>query len=118
LLNRYGRPVRDTRILLLGVTYKAGTSDCRESPSLVVAERLAALGADLRACDPHVPAMVRPSLGFELVDYTPAELEGADLAVVLVDHPEFQPADIAAHARLVFDTKALLRGYPFEGELL
>jgi nucleotide sugar dehydrogenase len=118
LLNRYGRPVRGTRILLLGVTYKAGTSDCRESPSLVVAERLAALGADLRACDPHVPAMVRPSLGFELVDYTPAELEAADLVVVLVDHPEFQPADIAAHARLVFDTKALLRGYPFEGELL
>ena len=56
LLNVHGRAVRGTRILLLGMAYKAATSDWRESPSVVVAERLAALGAEVTACDPHIPA--------------------------------------------------------------
>ena len=40
------------------------------------------------------------------------------VAVVLVDHPEFDPAVIAEHAALVFDTKNLLRGHEYCGELL
>jgi UDP-N-acetyl-D-mannosaminuronic acid dehydrogenase/UDP-N-acetyl-D-glucosamine dehydrogenase len=117
-LNQHGRAVRGTRILLLGLTYKAGTSDFRESPSLVVAERLLALGADLVACDAHVPAVAAPGLPCPLVEYGPAELGAADLVVVLVEHPEFDPGEIAAHSRLVFDTRGALRGHEFQGELL
>jgi len=118
LLNRYGRAVRGTSVLLLGVAYKAGTSDWRESPSVAVGERLAALGADVHACDPHIPPVLRAPLPFDLVDYTPESLAAADLVVVLVDHPEFDADTIASHAQLVFDAKAHLRGHAFEGETL
>ncbi len=118
LLNRHGRAVRGTRILLLGVAYKAATSDWRESPSVAVAERLAALGADLEACDPHVPEANLAGLGLSLVPYGPDALAAADLVVVLVDHPAFDPDDICRTASLVFDAKGMLRGREFPGEIL
>ena len=118
LLNRHARPVNGTKILLLGLAYKAGTSDWRESPSLMVADRLATLGAVLSASDPHVPSTLRGSLPFELVPFDPAALEGCDLAILLVDHPEFDPATISKHAPLVFDAKGVLRAHPFRGETL
>jgi UDP-N-acetyl-D-mannosaminuronic acid dehydrogenase/UDP-N-acetyl-D-glucosamine dehydrogenase len=118
MLNHAGRAVKGTRILLLGVAYKAATSDWRESPSLAVAERLTALGADLAACDPHIPADLRRGLAIPLVDYGPEALGAFDLVVVLVDHPDFLAEDICAHSRLVFDAKGLLRGRHFRGEIL
>jgi UDP-N-acetyl-D-mannosaminuronic acid dehydrogenase/UDP-N-acetyl-D-glucosamine dehydrogenase len=118
MLNAERRSVNGSRIVLLGLTYKAGTSDWRESPSLVVAKRLADLGADLRLCDPHLPAMARSRLNAPIVDFSPAELEAADLVVVLVDHPDFDPETIAGSSRLVFDAKGILRGREFNGELL
>jgi UDP-N-acetyl-D-mannosaminuronic acid dehydrogenase/UDP-N-acetyl-D-glucosamine dehydrogenase len=118
LLNQHSRAVRGTRILLLGIAYKAATSDWRESPSIAVAERLSALGAVVSACDPHIPAVLQPGLGLELVDLGPESLGDADLVVVLVDHPEFDPDEICRHARLVFDAKGILRGRSFPGETL
>ena len=55
LLNDNGRAVKGSRILLIGLAYKAGTSDWRESPATTVAQRLSELGADVRAHDAHVP---------------------------------------------------------------
>lgn len=118
LLNQHSRAVRGTKILLLGVAYKAATSDWRESPSIVVAERLAALGAEVQACDPHIPAVLQPGLAMELVDLSPDSLAAADLVLVLVDHPEFDPDEICRNARLVFDAKGILRGRSFAGEIL
>jgi nucleotide sugar dehydrogenase len=118
LLNQRERAVKGTRILLLGIAYKAATSDWRESPSIAVAERLRALGADLRACDPHIPAVLQPGLGLELVDYCPESLADADLVLLLVDHPEFDADEICRHSKVVFDTKGLLRGRAFDGEIL
>jgi UDP-N-acetyl-D-mannosaminuronic acid dehydrogenase/UDP-N-acetyl-D-glucosamine dehydrogenase len=118
LLNSYRRAVNGTSVLLLGLTYKAGTSDWRESPSLAVASRLAALGAELRLCDPHLPSVADLGLVAPVVEFSADELQAADLVVVLVDHAEFDPATIAANARLVFDSKAILRSHEFIGELL
>lgn len=118
LLNEHRRSVNGTRVLLLGLTYKAGTSDWRESPAMVVAERLAGLGAELRLCDPHLPEIAPLPVEAPLVAFTPEELADADLVVVLVDHPEFDAEVIAANAPLVFDTKAVMRAELFDGELL
>jgi UDP-N-acetyl-D-glucosamine dehydrogenase len=118
LLNQHSRAVRGTKILLLGIAYKAATSDWRESPSIAVAERLANLGADLRACDPHIPGVMRTGLHLELVDFNPETLGEADLVVLLVDHPEFDAEEICRHARVVFDAKGVLRGRSFDGEVL
>lgn len=118
LLNQHRRSINGTSALLLGLTYKAGTSDWRESPSVTVAERLAALGADIRLCDPHLPIGAELGLDAPLVSFTPEELSAADLVVVLVDHPEFVADVIAANAQLVFDAKAMLRFHEFTGEVL
>jgi UDP-N-acetyl-D-mannosaminuronate dehydrogenase len=52
------------------------------------------------------------------VEYSAATLQANDLAIILVDHPEFDPQFIAANAPLVFDTKALMRHEVFNGEVL
>ena len=118
MLNKRGRAVQGTKVLLLGLAYKAGTSDFRESPSIAVAERLGLLGADLQACDPHVVTLERDELELAVVPFGADALAASDLVVVLVDHPEFDAGLIAEHAPLVFDAKALLAGLDFEGELL
>jgi nucleotide sugar dehydrogenase len=118
LLNRERRAVRASRILVLGLSYKAGTSDWRESPSLAVVERLLGLGADVRACEPHLPPVGRPQLPVPVVECTADELAAADLVIVLVAHPELPLDDVAEHARLVLDTRGCLRDRAFRGELL
>ncbi len=116
LLNKHGRAVRGARILLCGLAYKTGTSDWRESPSMVIAERLHALGANLRVHDDHVPAHVDLDHLAPRVRCDTHELDAADLVLLLVDHPDLPCAEICRRAKLVLDTKAMLRGCSFNGE--
>ena len=118
LLNDHGRAVKGARILVLGLAYKPGTSDWRESPAMVVASRLVALGADIHAHDSHVPADTELGPSIPRVECTPEEVEAADLVVLLVDHPELPYDMICERARLVLDTKARLRPSAFRGETL
>jgi UDP-N-acetyl-D-mannosaminuronate dehydrogenase len=72
----------------------------------------------VRFCDPYIPEVNTHQLTWPLVPFTETELADADVVVVLVDHPEFDPATIARAAPLVFDAKNLLRDHTFRGELL
>jgi nucleotide sugar dehydrogenase len=118
LLNDHGLAVKGSRILLVGLAYKAGTSDWRESPATVVAQRLTDLGADVRAHDAHVPDAAELGPPVTRVDCTPAELAAADLVIVLTAHDDLPYDDIADHARLVLDTRGSLRGRSFRGQVL
>ena len=118
LLNDRCKSLKGSRILLLGLAYKRGTSDWRESPSVPVAERLAQSGAEITFCDPHIPAVNAAELRFPLVDFTPETICAADLVVVLVDHHEFAADTIAEHAELVFDTRNIMHGKVFSGETI
>jgi UDP-N-acetyl-D-glucosamine dehydrogenase len=118
LLNRQGRAMNGSRVLVLGLSYKAATSDWRESPSLAVVERLLALGADVAACEPYLPDVGGPALPVPVVSCSPEELAAADLVMLLVDHPDFPLDEIARHAPLVLDTKGVLRRHEFVGEVL
>lgn len=118
MLNEHRQPLNGSRVLLLGLAYKRGTSDWRESPSVMVAERLTESGADIRFCDPYIPDVNAIDIRFPLVPFSVTELEASDVVVVLVDHPEFDPQIIAAHAPLVFDAKNIMRETSFTGEIL
>ena len=118
MLNRERKSVNGSKILLLGLAYKKGTSDWRESPSIHVADLLAAAGADITFCDPYIAEVNARDLRYPLVEFNEQELSGADLVVVLVDHPEFEPTVIASAAGLVFDSKNALRTVVFDGEVL
>jgi UDP-N-acetyl-D-glucosamine dehydrogenase len=108
-LNQRRQAVNGSRILLLGLSYKANSSDPRQSPALVVADRLIALGADVRVADPHLsePHLVPEA---RLVELTREQLEAADAVVLLTDHDAFDYDAIATHARYVLDTRHRLTG--------
>jgi UDP-N-acetyl-D-glucosamine dehydrogenase len=88
-LNDRGRPIRGSRILLLGVAYKADVADTRESPSLEVFKQLVARGGDVRYCDPHIPALDLEGEPYTSVAWTDEEVRAADCVVMLAPHREF-----------------------------
>lgn len=106
-LNKRGRAVNGSRILLLGLAYKKNTGDARESPSVRVAELLSVLGAEVRAADPHVDPSRQPG-GCVHVEATPEEIAAADAVVLLVDHDAFDLRTLETHDGYVLDTRAVL----------
>ncbi|MGH9265545.1 MAG: nucleotide sugar dehydrogenase [Acidimicrobiales bacterium] len=106
-LNRRRQAVNGSRILLLGLAYKRNTGDDRESPAVVVAERLLVMGADVRVADPHV-RQDHVHGRVERVDLTPEELSAADAVVLLTDHDAFDLEAVRTHARYVLDTRRRL----------
>ena len=109
-LNKRGRPMRGSRILLLGLAYKKNAGDTRKSPAIRVAELLLRMGAEVRAADPLVtePTVIDPAVA--RVDATPEEITAADIVVLLTDHDVFTPADVGRHARYVLDCRRVLSG--------
>jgi UDP-N-acetyl-D-glucosamine dehydrogenase len=105
-LNDVRKPVNGTNILLLGMSYKAGIGDVRESPAIVIAERLQRLHADLSYHDPFVPEV--PELGLRCVEFAPA-LERAELVVILTAHPNVDHAALAEAGCLVLDFRGVTR---------
>ncbi len=111
-LNAHGRAVRGARVLVLGLAYKPDIDDVRESPAIPLIEQLTALGAAVDYADPHVPVpppMRRHDLGhMRAVELSAATLASYDVVVVATDHAAFDYDLIAAHARLVVDTRNAL----------
>ena len=106
-LNDIGKPARGSRIMLLGVSYKAGIGDMRESPALKIGSMLADLGADVSYHDPHVPDVAE--LGLESVELGEG-LAACDLAVLVTAHAEFDIEAIVAQAPRVLDLRGATRG--------
>jgi UDP-N-acetyl-D-glucosamine dehydrogenase len=84
-LNESGLPVRGSRVVILGVSYKAGVGDVRESPAIKIIKQLDALGADLSYHDPYVKEL--PQFGLANRDLDDA-LSDADIAVIVTAHPD------------------------------
>jgi UDP-N-acetyl-D-glucosamine dehydrogenase len=106
-LNDHGKPVHGSRILLLGVAYKPGVGDLRESPALKILKLLGERGAELSYHDAHVPIL--PEARLESVPLE-QELEAADLVVIVTAHPELDYRHVASEARLVLDFRGVTRG--------
>ncbi|MBK9180696.1 MAG: nucleotide sugar dehydrogenase [Acidimicrobiales bacterium] len=103
-LNERGRAVKGSRVLLLGLAYKPNTGDARESPALPIARQLATLGAEVRACDPHVVEEVG-DLPAVRVAFSADELAAADVVVLLTDHAEFDLPMVGRASSYVLDTR-------------
>lgn len=107
-LNEQHQSVKDAKILVLGVAYKKDIDDMRESPALIIIERLRKEGADISYHDPYIP-VVEPHGGgtvhLESVELTPQALAGADCVLILTDHSRIDYEKVVEHARLVVDTR-------------
>jgi UDP-N-acetyl-D-glucosamine dehydrogenase len=106
-LNAAGLPVKGARVAVLGVSYKPGVGDIRESPALKIVSLLLAAGAEVRYHDPHVPALSE----FGLSSVPLEEVLGdADLALIVTAHPGVDHELVARRARLVVDLRGVTRG--------
>jgi UDP-N-acetyl-D-glucosamine dehydrogenase len=104
-LNESDRPIKGSRILLLGVAYKADVDDTRESPSLEVLRQLLLRGGDVSYCDPWVSEFELDEQTHRSVAWTPEAVEAADCIVLLTPHREFLEQPLWNRARLVVDTR-------------
>ncbi|MFJ6480549.1 MULTISPECIES: nucleotide sugar dehydrogenase [unclassified Streptomyces] len=112
-LKKYDRVLADSRVLLLGLAYKANTADLRESPAMDVALKLLEAGVEVRAVDPHAtPGTLDPRI--EIVQLTADELASADVTVLLTDHDCFDYDLIESASQHVFDTRNRLRNRAVE----
>jgi UDP-N-acetyl-D-glucosamine dehydrogenase len=113
-LDKRGMPVRGSRVLLLGLTYKYNATDVRNSPSARVAELLIGLGAEVCGAEPNIPYGDDTRLNVLRVDATPDEVSAADAVVLLMDHPLFDLPMIEKYATYVLDCRNRLCGVNVE----
>jgi UDP-N-acetyl-D-glucosamine dehydrogenase len=106
-LNDVAKPVRGSRVLLLGVSYKAGVGDLRESPAVKITALVRELGGDVAYHDPHVAEV--PELGLSSQPLAEALAE-ADVACIVTAHPEIDYERVVAEAPLVVDFRGVTRG--------
>jgi len=113
-LNRRSKSVRDSNVHLIGIAYKRGVNDVRESPALNVMKVLVEKGARITYSDPYVPQLREEGLNLTSIPVEQALANGCDCAVILTDHTEFDYAYIARTARAVVDTRNALRDFDSE----
>ena len=103
-LNDRCKPVKGSRVLVLGLAYKANSNDARETPVEYVVQGLLDLGAIVEIHDTHVFDPTLPD-GVELVDLTEERLDAADAVVLLTDHDEVDYELVLERADYVFDAR-------------
>jgi UDP-N-acetyl-D-glucosamine dehydrogenase len=102
-LNGVQKPVSGSSVLILGVAYKGGVGDLRESPALKVMELLRAQGARIAYHDPFVPHLAENGFELKSQPLTDEVLAEADIVAVVTAHPSVDHARVAETARLVID---------------
>jgi UDP-N-acetyl-D-glucosamine dehydrogenase len=108
-LNEHGKPLKGSRILVLGLAYKRDVDDVRESPSVTLIELLQQRGAQVDYHDPHIPT-AKPMREHNLthmssVPLTPASLRKYDCVLIATDHSSVDYELVCRHAALVVDTR-------------
>jgi UDP-N-acetyl-D-glucosamine dehydrogenase len=111
-LNDSSKPIKGSRILLLGVTYKADVADTRESPSLEVLRQLVQRGADVHYADPHIPSLELDEQIHAAVPWSAEEVAAADCVVMLTQHREFLDERHWENASIVVDTRNVIPRAP------
>ena len=126
-LKRHIGPLRGKTVALLGLAFKANTDDMREAPSIVLASRLLAEGADVRAWDPVVRGDDKLPNGVQIVGSILDAVQGADAAVIVTEWAELKDlASPEVHAAMktpvIVDGRNLLdpdqarqAGFTYEG---
>lgn len=113
-LSDRGKPVKDARVLVLGLAYKPDIADVRESPSFEMIELLMDRGAHVDYADPFVPKtwkMRKHNLNKSSVPLNEQTLSSYDAVVVSTNHSVFDYGMVARHARLVVDTRDAMRAH-------
>jgi UDP-N-acetyl-D-glucosamine dehydrogenase len=107
-LNSQRKSVNGSRILVLGIAYKKNVDDMRESPSVLLMEKLEMLGAEIQYSDPYFPSfpeMREHSFSLDSVPFTPESLASFDCVLLATDHDKFDYDMLLENALLIIDTR-------------
>jgi len=107
-LNDASKPVRGSKIHVMGVAYKRDIDDMRESPALDVMLLLQRRGGIVTYSDPHVPRLRLEGLDTESLPESAAA--DADCVVIITDHAAFDYPGLVQRSRLIVDTRNALKG--------
>jgi UDP-N-acetyl-D-glucosamine dehydrogenase len=116
-LNATKKSVNGSKVLLVGLAYKADIDDMRESPTFVLMERLSALGAEVSYHDPHI-AVIGPTRehsrwqGTRSVEWNEETIRGFDAAIIVTAHREVNYRELAAFCDCIVDTRNVVPGNP------
>jgi UDP-N-acetyl-D-glucosamine dehydrogenase len=112
-LNSQAKPLKGSRILVLGASYKPNVGDVRESPAIRIMELLQRGGAEVRYNDPwvsRIPRMRHSTVSLASVELTEAELRDADCVVIATNHDAYDYDHIVRNAKLIVDTRNATEG--------
>jgi len=107
-LNNVGKSVKGSDILILGLAYKKNVGDTRESPSLIIIQKLIKIGGNVDYCDPLVPSFPKTGnykLSLESVKLDPEKIRSYQIVVLVTDHDSFDYNLILQNAKIIVDTR-------------
>jgi UDP-N-acetyl-D-glucosamine dehydrogenase len=113
-LNKHRKPINGSKILLVGLAYKANVDDDRESPTYILMDLLRELGAEVSYYDPYVP-VVKPTrehafwAGLRCIQWNKEIVMGFDLALIATAHSNINYEELASWASIVVDTRNAIR---------
>ncbi len=110
-LNEIEKPIRNSKILVLGLSYKKDVDDLRESPSIRLIEELQLRGADVSFNDPffpEIPPMREHCIEIKSRPLTKETLNEIDLLLIATDHSQYDYEFIGAHTKLIVDTRNIM----------
>jgi UDP-N-acetyl-D-glucosamine dehydrogenase len=114
-LNDHGKPLRGSRVGVLGVAYKSDVDDPRESPAVAILELLERRGALVSYNDPYIPTLPRMrhhSIQLSSEPLTEDWVTAQDCLVIVTNHSDYDVDWVARHARLLVDTRNATAGCP------
>jgi UDP-N-acetyl-D-glucosamine dehydrogenase len=111
-LNADGKPIRGSRLLLLGLAYKPEVHDTRESPSLEVMRQLLLRDGEVSYCDPWVQEIELDGQTYRSVDWSPERVRESDCIVVLTPHRQFLDEPLWQEASTIVDTRNVVPDGP------
>jgi UDP-N-acetyl-D-glucosamine dehydrogenase len=121
-LNEKSKSVKGSKVLVLGLAYKADVDDERESPSYVLMEMLKERGAQVAYYDPYVP-VIKPTrehahwAGTKSVPWDKATLQGFDLVLIATKHSSVNYHELADWAQCIVDTRNAMAGIKTAGRV-
>ena len=110
LLNQQGKPLKGSRIMVLGIAYKRDVNDIRESPALDIIGLLTKKGAEISFNDPYVPTFNYLEQHWKSQPLSKELLEEQDCVIIATDHSNYDWEFIAKNAKLIFDTRNATKG--------
>lgn len=110
VLNEAGKPLKGSRVLILGVAYKADVGDIRESPALDLIELLVGKSADVHYNDPHVPTLDINGVSFASERLDESLLNSADCLVIVTPHSSYDWEWVLSNTHLILDTRNAAAG--------